>query len=440
MSSNSLQVVYMTSGAAGMYCGSCLNDNTLARALMQAGVDIQLIPTYTPIRTDEPDVSAPRIFFGGINVYLEQKSRLYRALPTKMTRWLDNRGLLKWVTSYALSRSYSGLGPLTVSMLDGALGHQKREVEQLVDWLANHARPNVIHFSNLLIAGCIPEIRRRCPARIVVTLQGDDIFLDSLPEPYRSQATDRMRKLVPLVDLFTVHSRFYQSLMMERLSIPESKFARLPLTIDVTDYSVAPAAPQESGKLVLGYLARLAPEKGLGQLVEAFLRLKRQPGMGDVELRIAGWLGEQHRGYAETQFEKLNEGGLRDQWRYVGELDRRSKVEFLRGLDLFCVPATFLEPKGIYLLEALAAGVAVVAPAHGAFPELLAATRGGRLCMPNNVDDLAATLARLLANAHDRRQLAATGQAIVHAECNARVGAERLAKLYDVLRGSSKVG
>jgi glycosyltransferase involved in cell wall biosynthesis len=423
-----------------MYFGSCLNDNTLARALMRAGVDVQLIPTYTPIRTDEPDVSAPRIFFGGINVYLEQKSRLFRALPAKMTRWLDNRRLLNWVTARALARSYSDLGPLTVSMLDGALGHQKREVEQLIDWLANHVRPDVVHFSNLLIAGCISELRRQCKASIVLTLQGDDIFLDSLPEPYRSQAIDRMRKLVPLVDRFTVHSRFYQALMMERLGIPESKFARLPLTIDVNDFAATPAPSKDTSKRVLGYLARLAPEKGLGQLVDAFLRLKRLPNMGDVELRIAGWLGEQHREYAETQFAKLNDGGLRDQWRYVGEVDRKSKVEFLRGLDLFCVPATFLEPKGIYLLEALAAGVAVVAPEHGAFPELLAATHGGRLCAPNDVKDLTAILATLLANAHDRRQFAHAGQTFVHSECNARVGAERLVKLYGELRASREGG
>ena len=64
-----------------MYCGSCLHDNTLAAGLLELGEDVLLVPTYTPIRTDETDVSQRRLFFGGINVYLQQKSALFRHTP-----------------------------------------------------------------------------------------------------------------------------------------------------------------------------------------------------------------------------------------------------------------------------------------------------------------------------------------------------------------------
>src|SRR5690606_11874080 len=85
MSAAPLSVAYITAGAAGMYCGSCMRDNTLAAALSRLGVDVQLIPTYTPIRTDEENVSVDQVLYGGVNVYLQDRFRMFRALP----RWLD---------------------------------------------------------------------------------------------------------------------------------------------------------------------------------------------------------------------------------------------------------------------------------------------------------------------------------------------------------------
>ncbi|MCZ6539665.1 MAG: glycosyltransferase family 1 protein, partial [Chloroflexi bacterium] len=52
-----MKVAYLTAGAGGMYCGSCMRDNTLAAALLRSGRDVVLIPIYSPIRTDEADVS-----------------------------------------------------------------------------------------------------------------------------------------------------------------------------------------------------------------------------------------------------------------------------------------------------------------------------------------------------------------------------------------------
>ncbi|MCB0293491.1 MAG: glycosyltransferase family 1 protein, partial [Calditrichaeota bacterium] len=65
-----LKIAYIAAGAAGMYCGSCARDNALATALIRKGHEVALIPTYTPLRTDEPGASIDRVFFNGINVYL----------------------------------------------------------------------------------------------------------------------------------------------------------------------------------------------------------------------------------------------------------------------------------------------------------------------------------------------------------------------------------
>ena len=134
MAKSPSNIAYLTSGAASMYCGSCLHDNTLARAISQLDVDIQLIPTYTPIRTDEENTSVDRVFFGGVNVFLQQKIFLFRYLPAFLDRFLDAPWLLRKVTSKASSISASHLGSLTVSMLKGVRGNQRKEVRRLSRW------------------------------------------------------------------------------------------------------------------------------------------------------------------------------------------------------------------------------------------------------------------------------------------------------------------
>jgi len=98
-----MRITYLTAGAAGMYCGTCLQDNTLAAALRARGCDVLLVPLYTPIRTDETDVSLDRVFYGGINVYLQQKSALFRHTPWLFDRLLDLPALLRWATGRAVS-------------------------------------------------------------------------------------------------------------------------------------------------------------------------------------------------------------------------------------------------------------------------------------------------------------------------------------------------
>src|SRR5262249_49365289 len=188
-----MRIAYITAGAAGMYCGSCLHDNTLATALIAQGHEALLIPTYTPARTDEPDVSQKRVFFGGINVYLQQKVRLFRHTPWFLDRVLDSRGLLGLVARFAVNTQAEQLGELTVSMLQGEHGRQRKEVEKLVHWLASEVRPEIVNLSNVLLSGMVHEIKRRLDVPVVGSLQGDDIFLEALPEPFKTQSIQLIR-------------------------------------------------------------------------------------------------------------------------------------------------------------------------------------------------------------------------------------------------------
>lgn len=423
----SLKIAYITAGAAGMFCGSCMHDNTLARALCrQPGVECLLIPTYTPIRTDEENVSVDRVFLGGVTVYLEEKFPLFRYVPAFLTRFLDQPWLIRWLAARAVGTDAADLGSLTISMLRGTDGHQRREVRQLCRWLAEHVRPDVVILTNMLIAGCVPALRAELNVPVLVTLQGDDIFLDSLPEPFRSRAFAEIRRLVPAVDGFLVNSRFYGEYMAGYFGLRSETIHRVPLGLDMTDFAAASPepAPEAARPPTVGYLARLAPEKGLHLLVDAFLRLKRIPGMESTQLAIAGWLGAHRQAFADEQFARLRAAGLSESFTYAGSVDRAGKVRFLRGIDVLSVPTVYREPKGLFVLEALAAGVPVIEPDHGAFPELLAATGGGWLVPPNDPEALASSLARLLANVERRRQLGEQGRASVqqcfHADAMAK--------------------
>jgi glycosyltransferase involved in cell wall biosynthesis len=420
------RIVYLTAGAGGMYCGSCLHDNTLARSLNELGFDVQLVPTYTPIRTDELDVSVDRIFFGGINVYLQQKLPPLRWLPRFLDRYLDSPVLINRLASKAVDLPAHELGQLALSMLRGTEGNQRKEVRRLTDWLVKRARPQLIIFTNALIGGCITEIKRRLDVPVLVTLQGDDVFLDSLPDTYRRACIEQIRRLVPLIDGFIVNTIFFRDYMSDYFRIPQSKFHIVPLGIDARQFEQR-STEGIRRRPTIGYLARLSPEKGLRRLVQAFIRLKTETKMDGLQLRIAGWLNKSDSAYAKQCFDELSAADLGDDFKYLGVLERRAKLEFLSSLDLLSVPTTYREPKGLYVLEAMASGVPVVQPAHGSFPEMITSSQGGLLFDADDPDDYFEKLTQLLTDDTLRARLGEQGRQFVFEHRNARRMSEAMA-------------
>lgn len=397
-----------------MFCGSCMRDNTLVAALHRLGCDVQMAPTYTPIRTDEENVSLDRVFYGGVNVYLQQRFPWLGRLPKFLDSWLDHPRLISYLAGRGIETDAAQLGAMTVSMLRGAAGAQRKEVKQLVNWLADEARPEIVNSTNVLISGFAPELKRRWPGKLLVTLQGDDLFFDGLAEPYRSQALEQVRLLLPHIDGFVAFNNYYADYMAEYLGADRARFHLAPLGLRVSDL---PDRPGDRGErpLTIGYFARHCPAKGLHLLVDAFIELARRPGMEQVQLRSAGWLGAGDQAYYDEQLAKLAAAGLADRYAYGGSpADRAGKFAFLHELDLFSVPTTYQEPKGLFVLEALAAGLPVVAPAHGGFPELLPG-EVARLHAPHDSVALADELHALVLDAAARERLANLGRAHVHA-------------------------
>ena len=183
----------------------------------------------------------------------------------------------------------------------------------------------------------------------------------------------------------------------------------VPLGIRVEDFEPA-GARDDSAPFTIGFLGRIAPEKGLHVLADAFVRLRRKTGSARIRLEAAGYLAAAHKPYLAQVQRAIEQAGLQDDFAYRGEVDRAGKVGFLHSIDLMSMPATYDEPKGFTLLEAMASGVPVVEPRRGALEEIVERTGGGLLVPPDDPDALADALCRVWSDRQLRTELGRRGR------------------------------
>ena len=405
---DALKVAIITAGGAGMFCGSCMQDNTLARALRLAGADAVLLPTYTPIRVDEENESTSRVFLGGINVYLDSKLPGWELLPRIFKRWLDHPAIVHLFSRRSSSTDASQLGDLTIDLLRGCAGPQRAQIKELIDFLCDDLRPDIVLFSNALLSGIVPELKSRFHGRIVCLLQGDDIFLDALTEPWKSQARELVSRNAGGFDRLFTHSRYYTEFMGRYLDLPADRFRTIPLTVDAdslrTNHDLhteakprdAVAVSETSGVLrtTIGYFARICPEKGAFHFLDAAEDVVAQ--RHDVDFVIAGFLPELHRKQFEKRLRLMQKQAGDGRVRWEGSpAGREEKFEILRSFDWLCVPTEYHEPKGLYVLEAALAGVPSLLPNHGAFPERIADLGFGQLYEPGSRQTLSEAILNL---------------------------------------------
>ena len=239
---------------------------------------------------------------------------------------------------------------------------------------------------------------------IACTLQGENVFMEGLLEPYRSRAKELIRSHLTHVDSFVAVSDYYAGYMSRYLGIPGAKMRVVPLGVNVDRFAPPPA--RASAPFTSGIWAGASGE-GLHLLCDAYRDLRERGALEGCRIEVAGYLGPEHTAYWQSIEREVKGWGLADEIRYQGELDLEHKVAFLQALDLFVVPAVYDDPKGMALLEAMACGVPVVAPRRGTYTEMLERTGGGVLVEPENLANLEDTLQRL---AGDRPLLAELGQ------------------------------
>ena len=399
-----------------------MRDNTLARELIAMGHNAHLVPMYLPLQLDEERVDkATPVFFGGINVYLQQKYRFFRRLPRWADSFFNGRGLLKTVAKRSHLTSAAEQGEMTCSMLRLEESNLGKEVDKLVDWLARDGNPDIILLSNALLAGLVQELKRRLEVPVVCTFQGEDSFLDSLPKPWGNEAWKEMALRVKGADMLIAPSQYYGGVMESRLGLEPGSIEVIPNGIDLSGWEEGRVSQDKR----IGYLARMCHSKGLGLLINAFIHLNDS----SLTLAIAGTMGGGDDVYVAGLKKKLKKAGLGDCVEWFPDLARNEKVDFLKNLSVFSVPVIYPEAFGLYLVEAMACGVPVVMPNASAFPEIVNSAACGVLVDPGSVEDLARGIREMLDNP-DREVVGKKGRRAVEERYHAGAMALNFEKVF----------
>ena len=425
-----MKIVQITPSAGdSYYCENCLRDIALVKAMRKSGHDVLMVPLYLPLPIDENGSACKTpIFFGGINVYLQQKSALFRRTPRWFDRLLDSPRLLRWVGRKAGMTSAKDLGRMTTSMLRGEQGRQIKELDRLVEWLnAQDNKPDVVYLSNVMLVGLARGIKQRLDVPVVCLLQDEDAFLDGLSSPYSEQAWQILTERANDVDAFIAVSKYYADVMRQRLQLTSERVYVAYTGISLDGYELRQSEPEIP---TIGYLSRMCPDKGLDTLVDAFIRLKKNDKLKNARLRITGGKRVDDEIFLNRIREQLRSCGLIDDVEFLPDFNYNSKLAFLRTLSVLSVPEKQPVAYGLYVLEALAGGVPVVQPASGVFPELLEMTGGGVLCEPNNAAALASAMEPLLLEPDYARQLGRRGRDAVFEKFNIEQTVNEMVRIY----------
>jgi glycosyltransferase involved in cell wall biosynthesis len=402
---------------------------------MKQGHDVTLMPLYTPTLTDEPNVSNDKIFFGGISVYLEQNWAFFRKTPWLLDRLWDSKVALKAAAKRTIPVDPHFLGAMTVSMLEVEHGRLKKELRKMLRWLESMPQPDVVNLPYTLLIGLAEPLKKALEAPVCCTLQGEDLFLEGLHEPYRTRALELIRQNIPHVDCFLAVSDYYAEFMCRYLGIPDHKMNVARLGVSTDGYRGSPAASANE-KFRIGYFARIAPEKGLHVLAEAYRIVRREEP--NCCLEAAGYIAPEHRAYLDGIERQMQQWDL--PFHYRGVLDRAQKIAFLESLDVLSTPTVYADPKGIFVLESMAAGVPFVQPHHGTFREMAEKTGGGLLVEPENPESLAAGLLTLIRDPGLRAELARKAYDGVRAHYTVEQMTEQTVAIFARQRAAVAVG
>jgi len=372
-----MKIVLLTPGTGSYYCGVCMRDNALAREAIRQGHDAVMLPMYLPLTLDETSANAKApVFFGGVNVYLQQKFAFFRSSPRWLDRLLNARGFLRLAAKKSGMTSGPEIGEITLSMLRGEEGNQGKELEVLIQWLQTHGKPDAVWLSTALLAGLARRITQELQIPVLCSLQGEDVFLDELPEPWRTRGWETLAERGRDIAAFIAPSRYYGDLMGKRLGLAPAQLRVIPNGISLEGFET-PGEP--SNPPVIGFLARFIEGKGLGLVIDAFIELKRRNRFPSIRLRCIGAMTEGDERYVAALKARLGKAGCLDAVEFHPNVSREDKISLLKTLTLLSVPTKYGEAFGLFLIETLAAGVPVVQPRTASFPEIVDETGGGIL-------------------------------------------------------------
>jgi glycosyltransferase involved in cell wall biosynthesis len=470
-----MKIVSIVPGFGGtFYCGNCLRDSGLTGALRKAGQDAVILPVYLPL-TIAGDVQDTPVFYGAVNIYLKQMMPALRNLPSWAEKLLNSRPLLKLAAAKSGSTRAGGLEDLTESMLLGEEGRQARELEELVNFLKHHEKPDIVHFSNALLIGMAARIRQELSVPVVCSLQDEDVWIDAMHPHRRQPMWDLMAEKAKDIDAFIAVSHYFAGQMKEKMKLDPGRLHVVPIGINPGDYD---CGSPDTSPPAIGYLSRICEENGFGILVDAFIQLVKSGRSPGLQLHFTGGMTGDDKVFLKKQMKKLKEVQvIKDEGRRTKDevsnkttltsitnpesriSDPGSRIPnpassiqhpgsvffypdfspgalkgFFSRLSVLSVPVLRGEAFGLYQLESLASGVPIVQPALGAFPEVIEATGGGILYRPNEPSALAEALDKVLGNPQSLQKMAEAGRKAVEEKFDCVKLTGKLLDIYTSLR------
>lgn len=424
-----MRILSLTPGTGGtFYCQNCLRDGQMVRALRRQGHDVIVVPLYLPIMLDSEGLdNGTGVFFGGVNVFLQQNLGIFRSTPRWLDKILDSAWMLRRAAAREGSTRAHDLAPMTYSMLQGRDGRQRKELHRFIEWLEAEPKPDVVHISNALLLGLAGEIRDALKVPIVCSLQDEDTWIDAMDGVWRDRCWNIIAEKARDVDRFIAVSAWYAEKMSERARIPMERMRVVPMG---TEWEACDPSPLDADPPVIGFLSRIHPALGFTELVDAFIELKKDPRLGNLKLRATGGVthGDQH--FVDHIMVKLRAAGVADDVEIVEDFTKAGRQQFIRSLSVLSAPAPQGEAFGFFILEAGACGVPVVQPDAGAFREVVESTGGGIVYDIHDKNGLVDSLKKVLLDRELALALGRAGHAAVHANFTSDAMAAKVAAVF----------
>jgi glycosyltransferase involved in cell wall biosynthesis len=425
-----MKIVNIVPGFGGtFYCGNCLRDSGYTKSLIKLGHDAIMLPIYLPLNFNHNvQNSDTPIFYGAVSIYMRQNFKLFKNMPKWMERFFNSGWILRYAAKKAGSTRTEGLEEMTISMLNGAHGNQKEELQELIDFLKHHEKPDVVHLSNALLLGLAKEIRTQLKIPVVCSLQDEDVWVDAMNDHYQKKVWQLMSEKAEDVDAFIAVSQYYADEMKRKMRIPDSKMHVVYIGIDheIYKYSEPVFDPP-----VIGFLSRMYHEHGFGLLIDAFIKLKEIEQFKDVKLKATGGYTGDDKLFINQQIKKLKKKGILHDVEFIEKFDKGSLSDFFRKVTILSVPVLKGEAFGTYQLESLACGTPLVQPALGAFPEIIDITGGGAFYSPNTPEALAAKWAEILPQKDKIMEMSQKGRESILEKYTNSVLTEKVLKVYE---------
>jgi glycosyltransferase involved in cell wall biosynthesis len=424
-----MKIVHIIPGSGGsFYCGNCLRDSKYVKALKDLGHQVVKVPMYLPLFDDAHDLNDVPVFYGAVNLYLKQRYPLFRHMPAFVEHALDSKSVLHLAAQKAGSTRAKGLEEMTVSMLLGEEGLQKAELERMVDWLVDEAKPDVVHLSNALLLGLARRIRQKLNIPVVCSLQDEDVWVDVMTDKFRSEVWDLMSERGGEVDAFISVSDYYAAEIRKKMTIRDDQLFTVHIGVDAADYFPEKMSKKEP---MIGFLSRLCEENGLAVLVDAFILLKQDNAYHEVKLKLTGGNTADDLHFIKDQKAKLANAGLDKMVIWADEFEGEERQLFFDTVSVISVPVLNGEAFGLYQLEAMASGIPMVQPSLGAFPEVIGLSGGGLIYSPNHPESLAKALGSVILDTEKLQALSDAGLAGVQQHFDVHVQARKMITVYE---------